>query len=353
MALSGNLKEFELPDIFQLIGGQAKTGRLELRHGSSEAYAVFFGGTVISAGINKFGVEAMLVNYLLTTGKLTRAAVNQYVDFSKGNLGLLTQTLLKNACISEAELMALTQMGIEDLTCALFGWHDGMYRFEPVREVGMYRIDDIAFSTDALTMEAMRRIDENARMRRAFGPDTVFVRSAADAGDRPEADSPAESPSLFVLGLLDGTRSVADLCRNSFLSEYRIREILFNRWQAGAIVPLTVDAPAPAAEEGEEEEGEDIDEVLKTSISVIVTAAVVVGIFFAGRVVVPRLIFSGRSAEAAQVDKRLARHLADHKLAVASLQYRAEYGTLPETAGRLIAAGMITPRDIAPLGGKK
>ena len=50
--LSGNLSDFGIADVFQLIGQQRKTGTLELRSGTARAQLAFDRGLVVSAGID-------------------------------------------------------------------------------------------------------------------------------------------------------------------------------------------------------------------------------------------------------------------------------------------------------------
>ena len=49
MALAGTLKDFGLPDIFQLIGLQKKTGILHLKNASESATLTFDQGNVVDA----------------------------------------------------------------------------------------------------------------------------------------------------------------------------------------------------------------------------------------------------------------------------------------------------------------
>ena len=49
MALEGTIKDFGLPDIFQLIGLQRKTGLLTLKHEKDEVTVAFENGMVVNA----------------------------------------------------------------------------------------------------------------------------------------------------------------------------------------------------------------------------------------------------------------------------------------------------------------
>ena len=60
MALQGTIQDFALPDIFQLIGIQRKTGILTLANGREEVAVKFLEGSVVGAETGKGGVEERL-----------------------------------------------------------------------------------------------------------------------------------------------------------------------------------------------------------------------------------------------------------------------------------------------------
>ena len=77
MALAGNLKDFGLPEILQLISVQQKTGILSLSAGGGTALVRFSGGTII--GVLKNGQKSyeLLRQYLFETGILIEEQLEQ------------------------------------------------------------------------------------------------------------------------------------------------------------------------------------------------------------------------------------------------------------------------------------
>ena len=77
--LSGNLADFGIADVFQLIGQQRKTGVLELRNGSSHAHLAFDRGLVVSAGLatGRTGELDPLADRLIRCGQLTRERADE------------------------------------------------------------------------------------------------------------------------------------------------------------------------------------------------------------------------------------------------------------------------------------
>ena len=175
MALRGSLHEFELPDIFQLIANDGKTGQLVLSNKDNEAFVIFFRGAIIASGNSVMNLQTMLFKYLMDLKGYSENELNELLYVCQGEMRLFTQELVNKGYLSKEELAILARTGIEDLACGLFLWEKGHYRFDSLDNVDDYMVGGVSLSSDAVTMEAMRRVDEWKRMKTAILPDTVFV----------------------------------------------------------------------------------------------------------------------------------------------------------------------------------
>ena len=72
MSLAGNLSDFDISYILQIISQESKSGKLVLVSDETEGYIVFKKGHVISAGTNKQDLQSMLLKYLLKVRKYPR-----------------------------------------------------------------------------------------------------------------------------------------------------------------------------------------------------------------------------------------------------------------------------------------
>src|SRR2546422_9293106 len=72
MALEGTIKDFGLPDIFQLIGLQRKTGILTLNNEKDNVTVTFENGMVVMADQTSKRLEDRLGNVLVKQGKLSK-----------------------------------------------------------------------------------------------------------------------------------------------------------------------------------------------------------------------------------------------------------------------------------------
>ncbi|HEY5908837.1 MAG TPA: DUF4388 domain-containing protein, partial [Vicinamibacteria bacterium] len=72
MALEGTIKDFGLPDIFQLIGLQRKTGILTLTAEAESITVTFENGMVVMADSSSKRLEDRIGNVLVKQGKLSQ-----------------------------------------------------------------------------------------------------------------------------------------------------------------------------------------------------------------------------------------------------------------------------------------
>ena len=93
MALEGTIKDFGLPDIFQLIGLQRKTGILTLKHEKDEVTVTFENGMVVTADSSTKRLEDRLGNVLVKQGKLTKERLDEALQTQKATLQRLGHVL--------------------------------------------------------------------------------------------------------------------------------------------------------------------------------------------------------------------------------------------------------------------
>ena len=77
VSLRGNLKDFGIAEVFQLVGQQRKTGILEFSRKGQRVQIVFDRGAVVSAAPIGPHAHWALGDMLVRTGRLTRERVEE------------------------------------------------------------------------------------------------------------------------------------------------------------------------------------------------------------------------------------------------------------------------------------
>src|SRR4030043_670700 len=83
MALKGSLKDFSLPDLFQLLNCSKKNGTLNLTRGKARGYICFRNGEVFFATTN-WKRQALGLK-LLNAGIVNKAQLDEALELQKSN----------------------------------------------------------------------------------------------------------------------------------------------------------------------------------------------------------------------------------------------------------------------------
>src|SRR5512138_1869954 len=106
MALEGTIRDFGLPDIFQLIGLQRKTGLLTLTNDKEgETVTVTFeNGMVVMADSSARRLEDRLGNVLVKQGKVSKERLDEALAVQKQTLQRLGHILTGSEAITPHDL---------------------------------------------------------------------------------------------------------------------------------------------------------------------------------------------------------------------------------------------------------
>ncbi len=265
MALSGNLRDFSLPDVFQLISFSRKTGTLAIDRGDAKGFVYFRDGEVFFA-ISNWHREPMgrrlVAADKITDRQLKRALEIQSTDAEQRRLG---QILVDEGFLAPKILETFVQEQIQDTIFDLFRWEEGDFDFK----AGVIPTDEdigLAVSVENIIMEGSRRLEEWNRIRKKIPSEEVIFRMATAPGEGTFEIS-LRASEWKLLCLLDGRRTVADLSELLDLSDFEVSRVLYGMFSGGLLerADAAVQEEAEAVElaEGVESEREPAEAVVQ------------------------------------------------------------------------------------------
>ena len=238
MVLSGTLREFILADVMQLLTQQKVTGKLTLSCEQQEGCIIFKNGDIVSATREQESFSGKLFNYLTAYQKQPKNKVRELFTKYKDNTAELSTYLESKGILTHDEIEMYAINVSIDIACSLFLWTSGHYQFDSLKSVDNFIPAGVGIPVENVVMEAMRRIDEWHRMHEAINEDTIFVQNELKV-DLPEYNSPDDDPSIYLYNQIDGTRSVQEFLKDSFLTEYKIYETFYALVQSESIRSLS------------------------------------------------------------------------------------------------------------------
>jgi hypothetical protein len=355
MALEGTIRDFGLPDIFQLIGLQRKTGILTLKNEKDQVTVAFENGMVVAADSSTKRLEDRLGNVLVKQGKLSKERLDDALQTQKATLQRLGHVLTTQNAITVADLKEAITVQISQLVFKVFRWRDGEYHFAPTDTVDYDRENFAPMSADFILMEGIRMVDEwpiiekkipsmDIVFRTAVEPSAIEVavtdpatgevkQSAASASNKIRLSRDEER----VFRKVDGTRTVQGIVDSSGLSEFDTCRILFDLLNRNLISP--VGRGAKVAESSRREAV-----VSSTPGYVLAAAAILLALVgISARAQTPFAVTGLSAYLQASYDRMLegVRHDRLERLDRAVLAYHLAQGTTPSTLEEVAARGLV------------
>ena len=242
MALEGTIKDFGLPDIFQLIGLQRKTGILTLKSEKETVTITFENGMVVMADSSAKRLEDRLGHVLVKQSKLSKDKLDEALQTQKATLQRLGHILTTTNAITDKDLKEALHVQVSQLVFKVFRWRDGEYHFAPTDAVDYDRDNFNPMSADFILMEGIRMVDEWPIIEKKIPSMDIVFRSVVDPSQIEVADpqdgEPAggsasnnirlspEEERIFVK--VDGTRTVQGIIDSTGLGEFDVSRVLFD-----------------------------------------------------------------------------------------------------------------------------
>ena len=159
MDLQGNLENFGLPEIFQLLSAGQKTGTLGIQKDEEVAMVYFRSGQVFYA----YGPRKMtrLGDLLVKEGRITTAQLEMAMDEQRSSQGhrRLGEILLAKQWLGHDDLEAAVRHQVEEVIYEALRWESGLFKFYEEQFPTDEEIT-ITISTENLILEGIRRLDE-------------------------------------------------------------------------------------------------------------------------------------------------------------------------------------------------
>jgi hypothetical protein len=242
VALRGNVKDFGIAEVFQLIGQQRKTGVLELSDRGRQVQLVFDRGSVVSATPVGPRPHEALGEMLVRCGLLTRQRVEDLHRECAASARILPR-LAQECGLGPEEVEAIQDLLTRETLFQILRWEAGSFDFSP-QEVDHGRPLESLLGAEQILMDGLRMIDEWQSFADLVpSEDTVFRRCADhEAGAEPGFGGPQGEAIRRVSRLVDGRMTVRRIIDISLLGTFDATRALAELRRAGAIEPLGAEA---------------------------------------------------------------------------------------------------------------
>ncbi|HET9886213.1 MAG TPA: DUF4388 domain-containing protein [bacterium] len=235
MSFRGELREFELPDILQLIASQQKAGWLKVIS-KGKCHFVFFRDGKITSTKNPAEEIDPLETYINKRGLLPHEALDRLAALRR-KTGMDVQDLIqKEGLASREDVQRIFEAMVEEDIFDLITMRDATYEFETEDRSTPLPKGGLAAEIGPILMEGARKADEIAEMRKGLGAGTERIVITQQGRDREKG--PDQDQEEQVLALVNGVRTIDQILDDCPLDRYNGTRILFECARKGIVARL-------------------------------------------------------------------------------------------------------------------
>jgi hypothetical protein len=243
MALKGNLRDFTITQLLNLINLARKTGTLIVEGPSEKVWVSFRDGKLAYAQMGH--EDNSLATVLYRANKLTvaqhRAIKSRAGNMSDKELGLL---LINANYINQQDIITSLQNYFVSVVNRLFTWVEGNFRFEnellPPEDKIAVRI-----SLENIIIEGTRRMREWEQLQ----DEIPSLEMALKFADRPGTNIRNVNLSVEewrVVSYINPRNTIRQIARATKMNDLEIRRIVYSLLQAGLVEIIRPEGvPAP------------------------------------------------------------------------------------------------------------
>jgi hypothetical protein len=229
MALRGNLRDFTVTQLLNLINLARKTGTLILDGPSEQAHVSFRQGKLAYARIGN--EDGGLATVLHQANKLRLAQYRALRDragaMTDKELGLL---LVNAGYVSQEDILLNLQAHFTDVIRRLFTWVEGLFRFENEMPPPHDRIN-VKLDLENLIIEGSRQLREWEELQ----DEIPSLDLALKFTDRPMTNLNLSVQEWQVVKYVDPRNPMKRIASAAKLSEMEMRRIVYGLLQAGLV----------------------------------------------------------------------------------------------------------------------
>jgi hypothetical protein len=248
MALKGNLRDFSVTQLFNLINLARKTGSLTLEGHNRRAQVCFKEGRLVHASLN--GQEDGLIGMLERSGKISReqsrvVRARCATDADK-EVGLL---LINAGYVTQDDIVQSIRSHTLDVVYVLFTWADGSFLFEPNKLPSEGAIT-VPIRLENVIMEGTRRVKEYETLQAEL-PDLDMALKFAERPDARIKDINLTVEEWRIISFINPRNTIRQIAKANSLSDFKVRRIVYGLLSAGLVELVMPEVPKKVAAEAE------------------------------------------------------------------------------------------------------
>ncbi len=246
VALNGNLQDFGIAEVFQLIGQQRKTGMLNIEHAGRGVCLAFDAGSVVWGAPAARGLDEVLGQRLIRCGFMTADALTTLHGEARTSGRPFRALLVSQGVISNVDLEAIDSLITHDTIFDVLRWTEGSFHFS-AQAIQHDRPPEKLLGAEQILMDGLRMVDEWQTFRAKVPPlESIVERTGDVAAHRERVGREGESQAEYferIVQLIDGRMSLQRVIDLSRLGLFDATRAIAELADAGLITTVEKKGP--------------------------------------------------------------------------------------------------------------
>jgi hypothetical protein len=234
MALEGELRDFNILEVIQLLGQQGKTGVLRvwgLGKRGDEAGIYFSEGRITHATSTQRTKGDTLGERLVKTGIISRDDLQAALQSQKKSGRFLGEIVVEGGVVEEQVVLNALYTQVHELVYEVFRLQEGRFKFQAL-PVGKSPTLSVQLNADEVMLNILKMVDEWPEIEKKVPPSTMILQKA---GTLEKHGITLSEDQDAVYRLVDGVKSVQDIIDMSLLGKFATLEILASLLEEGNV----------------------------------------------------------------------------------------------------------------------
>ncbi|MGA1847348.1 DUF4388 domain-containing protein [Deferribacter abyssi] len=252
MGLKGNIKEFSLIDVLQIISQNQKSGILKISNNEGflgEIY--FYEGRLVDVKIKSENDDLKIGNYLVTKKIITNDKLKELLDKQKKYPLRFGKLLIEEKILDKKKLKEIFKSFIINKLEKILSLETGNYEFINASiDFNSEEIEPIKL--DMIILDALKNIDELKLFRKKINDlNLIYKKKEGNkdyiilSNDAKQRDPVIKQGSKILLNndaytvynLVNGNNTINDIIKKTSLGDYFVLKVIFQLINYGLIEP--------------------------------------------------------------------------------------------------------------------
>jgi DNA-binding response OmpR family regulator len=231
--LSGDLADFSVSDLLQLLDTTKATGKLSLYSPLMTAEIYFDKGNIYYGSTSKQGKSLLSGEIIEKKMQISKEAFYRaYRTAKKSGIPIL-RAFVNERILTEDEIMKILEDRTREVVYSSMELDSGNFFFEKMQIPEHLSDIKIRIPASHLILEGARRVDERKYAAKMFqDPNMVFIRLMTDVAME---DINLDDNELRIFSLIDGRRTLNDIINMSGMDENEVKRIIYTLTRAGIL----------------------------------------------------------------------------------------------------------------------